>query len=283
MCLAGTANTNCGNFGANCQSCNVVGGESCISQACSGGSTKAVGDPCTADIQCAALGTGYTCKLATNPGGFTYSAGYCTKSCAADTDCPTGAAFCASINPAYGETDDICWKSCPAGNECRTSGYKCWGITSIGGVSSKGCWLNPLPPFDAGPPADKIGANCTLDAQCQNPPDNGFCIKETLSDGGTSGFTYGYCSAECPTDAHCGTNGVCLTFGTAASPYDLCMKRCPAPGTASTCGTGYVCDNYSIGLADGGSEPATDGYCWPHCNVMPCSGGTVCQASGLCQ
>jgi hypothetical protein len=191
--------------------------------------------------------------------------------------------FCAAVNPAFGEEDSTCWKSCPTGNECRTSGYKCWGITSIDGVDSNGCWLNPLPPYDAGPAADKIGANCTDDTLCQNPPDNGFCFTDTFSDGGSSGWTSGYCSAECVSDDHCGVNGVCLSFTTSTTPIDLCMKRCPVPTTVSTCGTGYVCDNYSLGLPDGGSVIASDGYCWPHCNYKPCPTGTTCQPSGLCQ
>ncbi|MHB8872653.1 MAG: hypothetical protein ACYC8T_03105 [Myxococcaceae bacterium] len=281
ICLQGNVNTNCGNYAAQCQICNSSAGQSCIGQTCTS-ATAGVGDPCTNSSQCAGLGTGYTCKQATNPGGYPYSGGYCTRSCTVDTECPTGSSFCAGVNAMYGESDQFCWKSCPAGNECRTVGYKCYGITSMSGADSKGCWVSPLPPIDAGPPADKIGNSCTLDSECQNPPDDGFCIPSTASDGGVSGWTGGLCSAECFTLDHCGTAGVCLGFTTG----NLCMALCSNPGVGQdTCRSGYICEGYSEGLPDGGSVPSTNGFCWPNCNNpgRGCASTEVCQATGYCQ
>ncbi len=48
----------------------------------------------------------------------------------------------------------------------------------------------------------------------------------------------GYCSWTCDADADCGAGGVCIN-NFFAEP--ACMVRCAAPGSRSTCRTGYIC------------------------------------------
>lgn len=176
-----------------------------------------------------------------------------------------------------GEADSFCWKDCASGGDCR-SGYGCYPL-STGGA----CWLSPLPAFDAGPPADKVGATCTLDTDCDNPPDYAYayCISPTTADGGPSGYPSGYCTADCSYNGQpmCGALGLCL-----ADPYgvgvDLCFRRCASAWAGqSTCRSGYRC--YGYVNADGGKS--SDGFCEASCNNAgnPCPQGSYCDA-GYC-
>src|SRR6185436_10247158 len=115
-----------------------------------------------------------------------------------------------SIFAVYGEGDTFCAAGCPQSgfqSTCRTN-YACYGgTTGMPGF----CWLDPIPPFDGGGAPDKLGNACANDTACQNPPaaDWGFCLPEVDSMGAT-GFTGGYCVAECTYDNtgnFCGNNG----------------------------------------------------------------------------
>lgn len=176
----------------------------------------------------------------------------------------------------------MCLTSCnPQLNDCRT-GYTCYELNSpTNGV----CFLdNPPTDVNPGRPADKVGNSCTSNTQCQSPPDApltnlGFCVPQTLPDGGLSGYTGGYCSADC-TDfgqAICGNGSTCVGFSDAAA---YCYASCPAPWAGqSTCRQGYVCSG--LVQADGGAAPS--GFCDTSCKVAgaACGAGSYCDA-GYC-
>ncbi len=236
------------------------------------GGAGQVGTPCTADAECAALGLGHACKKKTSTGVTDYQGGYCTKVCAADLDCPTKA-LCLGPQPGYGENDSVCWAKCASAQECRT-GYDCYPV----GGGESACWVAPLPPFDAGLPADKVGQACGTDGTCRNPPDDGVCLTDALVDGGSSAFVGGYCSAPCDDSSHCSADGgaICISLGT----FGACAQSCTGPQQGQgSCRTGYVCRGIRA-APDGG--PLSTGFCWPSCKTSGCAAGVTCQASGYC-
>jgi hypothetical protein len=254
--------------------------------------TAQLGDTCTADADCASLGTGAMCKLTTTTGNASYPGGYCTKRCQKASDCPgadAGASPCVTLPVAYGEGDSLCWEPCKQRNSvpggCR-DGYACYGVSSMGVPTGQGCWIYPLPAADAGPPSDKIGKPCVGFADCENPPDPHYavCITATfkLPDGGTggpTGFTGGYCTANCSTSpAICGDGGICFG-GFPQSGDTTCAEKCTAPSTGqSDCRVGYVCAPFFLSQMDGGAVLATAGVCFPDCNEA----GAGCGDAGYC-
>lgn len=271
VCISAPSATNCGGNGGLCTSCGA--GQACVSGACKAidGGAGQVGTPCALDGDCAALGPGHVCKKKTSSGVSTYQDGYCTRSCATDPDCPAKA-LCLGPQPGFGENDSVCWARCNSAQECR-AGYECYAV----GGGDSACWLSPLPPFDAGPPADKIGRACTSDAMCLDPPDDGACLTDTLADGGMSAFVGGYCSAPCDESSHCSTDGgaACISLGN----FGACVQSCVGPQLGQAdCRAGYVCRPLRA-TVDGGTLPV--GFCWPSCKSAGCATG-VCQPSGYC-
>jgi hypothetical protein len=271
VCIVAPSATNCGASGAECKSCNP--GEACVAGSCSAGDGGAgrVGTACTADFDCAALGPGHLCKKKTSSGANEYQGGYCTRKCMTDPDCPS-TALCLGPQPGYGEADSVCWARCTSPTECRT-GYDCHAV----GGGDSACWLSPLPAFDAGPPADKIGQACGTDGTCRNPPEDGVCLTDKFSDGGSSAFIGGYCSAPCDDSSHCSVDGgaVCIALGN----FGACVQSCTTPLQGQgNCRTDYVCRPLRSSV-DGGVLPV--GFCWPSCKFSGCLMGT-CQQSGYC-
>jgi len=148
------------------------------------------------------------------------------------------------------------------------------GGPTDGGIFTDG----GIPPFPDAGTAVPTGSPCTTTQQC-NPPQGAFCLSESLA-GQTTGYTGGYCTAQCGMGTVCANGALCITetfFGAAQS---TCRAGCSQPGTQSTCRTGYVC------TASGSS--AQPGYCRARCNVMgalsACQNGQTCNATtGLCQ
>lgn len=271
-CISPGTATNCGTSGSVCKSCGS--GQACVAGDCKtvDGGANQVGTPCTDNSQCTALGAGSVCKLKTSSQMNDYVGGYCTKTCVDDLDCP-GKSLCLGPQPGYGEKDSLCWAQCTTAQECRT-GYDCYPIGS--GLSA--CWISPLPPYDPGPPADKVGQPCGADATCKNPPDDGVCLTDRLADGGVSAFTDGYCSAQCDDTAHCSADGgaICISLGS----FGACAQSCTGPQQGQgSCRQGYVCRAVRAG-PDAGFLPV--GFCWPSCKAAGCAAGTTCQATGYC-
>ena len=275
-CRLGTSTRFCGQGGAACTACST--GQNCSSQACTTGGAANVGDACTQNADCAGLGAAYQCKLTTSSGNATYQGGMCTKTCASNSDCPSGTSVCVPGQNLYGEADSLCWADCALGGDCRSPGYACYQL----GVSSavKACWISPLPVIDAGTPAGAgvEGSACTTTAACQ-PPESGVCILETLPDGGQSGFPGGECTADCSrSPAICGRGGTCVGFRTEHGVVQSCHAECNDPGQGqSSCRPNWVCGE--LQAADGGI--AAKGWCQPNCNApgSGCASGTTCRAN----
>lgn len=278
-CVPGTTNTSCGAGGNFCTSC--AGGQTCTATT-GGGQCQTTmtagtyGSACTTASNCSGIGAGAICRTQTSSGNATYQGGYCTKTCASSTDCGS-TAFCLNLG-VYGESA-ICAASCSASNPCRTPGYACYDL----GNGQGACWISPTPAPDAGPaaPANLIGSACSSNATCQASGSfpAGECITSTTADGGASGFTSGYCTAECSASPTlCGSTGLCINF----TNFSLCTDLCTSGGAGqSNCRPGYVCEQY--GFADGGTS--TDGFCWPSCNAAGwgCPSGQTCNTLGYCQ
>jgi hypothetical protein len=273
VCIATPSATNCGAHGDVCTSC--LAGEGCLDGVCrpTDGGVDQVGIACRRDSDCVGLGADHLCKQTTSSGRDIYTDGYCTKRCESDVECP-GQSLCLGPQGGYGEDDSVCWAHCTTQTDCRP-GYFCYAV----GGGDSACWISPLPAFDAGPPADKVGQPCGTDVACQNPPDDGLCLLDTLSDAGPSAFVNGYCTASCEENTHCSIDGgaKCIALGLIGA----CLHSCAAPLQGqSSCRAGYVCR--PIRDTDGGF--LADGFCWPRCSNPGSSCGTTgtCQATGYC-
>ncbi len=280
ICLNPGKATACGSGGNACVAC--AAGQTCQDNQCVFGG---VGARCTSDLNCGAVDNpAAQCKMATNPFGSPYPGGYCTRPCAAQSDCPNGS-YCLGIWRAFGEYDVACWKGCQSQSDCG-EGYNCYDF----GLRTTGvCWLDPAPNPDPGPPAPPglVGMPCTSDLQCRNPPNDGFCIAEQ-GDAGPTGHVGGECTAPCDVGrtAHCGDGAACVSFSSSVGSSSQCLRVCQNPGqgqgdpTDGGCRPSYIC--ITLGTPDGG--PASVGGCVPNCNNpgAGCSSGT-CRSSGYCQ
>ncbi len=271
VCLAAPQNSTnnaCGTGGAICAFCS--NGENCTQGRCQ--VPKKVGDSCDIDADCQALGATAVCKKMTTTGQGTYLSGYCTLLCKQDPHiCPEGSA-CFEPSTRYGESDVICWDLCSIVDECRSPGYACYQIKGV----SNACWINPLP-FDAGPPADKVGDPCSMDSECQNPPAaGGIC----LLDGFNDVWPQGYCSKlNCNTHEECAADAgaMCFNFGDSFACAQRCIPTTDGGSPVSSCRAGYQC--YPSDLADGGVE----GHCSPEPRPVLTTVGDPCTTSATCQ
>lgn len=219
-----------------------------------------VGGPCSSSAECQ---TGMTCRLTLATGGATYPGGYCTLiGCSDSTRCPSGS-LCLGMGAEIGEPTPFCARTCTSNSECRM-GYGC--VQFFGAPYPGVCFISPLPSPDAGPPSNKVGSSCIDATQCTNPPTDGFCLSATLPDGGATGFTGGYCSAYCISDAHCASDGGAFCAGIqpdSTQQSAWCIQACTGPGMGQgSCRAGYVCRGYDTFLSDGGFGPSPTGYCW---------------------
>ncbi len=275
FCQSGNDNTACGMQGNVCEVCPVT--ESCEMQRCGGVMKQAfVGDPCSADSDCATIAPGAICKHFTSTGSGVYQNGYCTLLCTGANTCP-GGSECETI-PSHGETDSLCLKTCDAtAAGCRNPGYACYMF----GTTVDACWIFPEPPLsdggivtvDAGSFGEAVGHPCTQTSQCE--PETNLCIPELLGMFDT-GYVGGYCSEMC-TNSPCPVGSVCVadSLGGMAST-NTCKSLCSNPGMGQgSCRTGYICQTSASGLS----------WCGPRCNnqTLPCLGNGTCNAmTGYC-
>ncbi len=282
--LSRTSVINCGINNERCVAC--AAGEQCTNGACAMPITaKKVGESCNTDMECQGSGTGALgalaiCKKMTTSGNGTYTGGYCTLRCGtAANQCP-GGTTCVGLLPAYGEADTICWDNCSTTDRCRTPGYACYGLGS-----GNACWISPIPPVDAGVPADKVGNQCATTAECINPPENGgVCLaRESNYDWSALG---GYCSkSNCLSNSECSADGGALCIGLNADDPNICVQKCADSSDAgqSTCRNGFRCEQYTTGLPDGGRQPSVDGFCVPPEAPITSSVGSQCNVANDCK
>jgi hypothetical protein len=262
-----------------CQACGF--GEQCVTGRC----VMAACGPMTCSGCCAqglcvtptqqtrfACGTnGGMCTQC--PMGQACTNGTCATPVCDATTCPTGCCQNGMCNPgtsrfACGGRGQTCVR-CGMNQGCNNG--LCSGMTPTDGG---------IPPMDGGIITTDAGTNvpagsaCAGNTACQ-PPAAAFCIAEVVL-GQPTGYSGGYCTQSCGANSPC-TTGACITeTGTAQS---ACRSTCSAPGTQSTCRTGYVCSPSSLS--------SVPGYCRPRCDSMgvlaSCAMGQTCNTTtGLC-
>jgi hypothetical protein len=162
-----------------------------------------------------------------------------------------------------------CFKNCDptAGADVCGDGFFCEVISSAGNAVCL-----PLTPMPTGIAGRACRGN---ELVCSNPPSNGFCYPEILSNGQATGFINGACMADCSAGDNCAADAMCVGVSQTTS---FCIERCSGPGTRSTCRVpGYSCMPLNQG---------TDGVCLPDCQQpnWSCTSPKTCNAmTGQCQ
>ena len=131
--------------------------------------------------------------------------------CTTDADCASGQTCadkqagqdCKICLPPCSETDT----TCPAGYECITAASMCYPTATF-----QGCPEVPLRNVEC--TSTNSGADCPVDTQCLTNPS---------LDGST--YTWGWCAAQCTTDADCVQNSTfeeaCVNIG-----VNVCLAHC---------------------------------------------------------
>lgn len=248
--------------------------------------------------------------------------GNCPASCddadACTTDVRNGASFqcnvtCSNVSITSCTTGDQC---CPAGctfamdadcpcvpDTCASLGWMCGTIVDDGcgggGEVCGSCNADEDCLTGVCEPNYRVGTACTSDLQCA--PTVGVCLTEI-----EVGWSGGYCSRACTTDADCGGSNHC-------APNGLCFKDCTsnadcrapnyecfdidsdgatecAPigsgaGTVGSACTGF--DDCAGGQQGYCGTPFAasfkDGYCLELCAIdADCPAGSHCSPGGVC-
>jgi MYXO-CTERM domain-containing protein len=247
-----------------CRASTAIPGSqfACLPEA-PGTGTK-VGNPCTNASQCGAADS----RCLTAADGTTafppWTNGYCTESCVADADCPTGST-CASV----GSVGKRCLKDCrPGAGDCR-DGYTCNTLPGGGDVCVANCSTsgdcgsnhvcrvcdNACVPQKSG--TRNVGDPCVQDSECGN---NQQCLK-------INGNPQGVCAESCSISAcSCSPGNTCRAAGSGGAAY--CFRDC----AAGSCASPLQC----VRLAEGSA-------CLPTCrNNADCPNGLFCGPGGQC-
>lgn len=263
LCLSGTLAGSCGTGAGACNVC-----EGCNNRTCTTPPVH-VGDSCTADADCAAIGRGAFCLKQTSA-GLAYPGGFCTLPCEGTWAVCTVTSECVTFPARFGETRRICAPSCNPTVACR-AGYECY--PGLGWAGSSTCWISPAPALVGAAP---IGAACLNDDDCGT---GRRCLRPFLPPRyELNGYFGGYCTAVCTPGQACGNGAdVCTSepFDTPVGPavVNACKQPCSAPGFQGECRTDYVC-----------VEDAAGNWCGPRCPNRSCTGGKVCDwGTGACR
>lgn len=196
---------------------------------------------------------------------------------------PKDAGVDAGPDPSCGHANEACCHggacyiglTCDGTNVCRS------GSAADAGVDAG---------TDAGTTNLVTGSACGSDGQCKS----GHCEQS---------FPGGYCTpATCATDADCAASGGVCGYNQEGTSL-VCLATCAAPGTQSSCRSGYVCDSASSQDGVGVCVPACstgtcascspDGFCCGGTNALTgkneaccsgaaCNGALACDANGYC-
>ncbi|GMU61508.1 MAG: hypothetical protein AMXMBFR34_32710 [Myxococcaceae bacterium] len=268
-CQPGDSPLACGAGGMGTQCVNCGFGEQCVNGACVMGACG--------PMSCSGCCNNNFCVTPSQQNRFACGAGGAMcMGCSMGQQCQNGACVVPVCNATTCPTGCCQNGQCQPGNtgrSCGAGGAQCqpcgMGNACVAGVCQgpDGGVVMPVP----------TGSPCTSTQQCQ-PPGGTFCAQESIF-GQPTGFTGGYCTAQCSAMQPC-TSGVCVTEPVAGFSGSTCRSTCPAPGGGqSSCRMGYVCAaNGAMGT----------GYCRPNCNnpssLGSCRMGQTCNAStGYCQ
>ena len=209
------------------------------------------------------------------------SEGVCLSNCSRDEDCP-GDLACMT-NPGTGSKvcgPDMRGGVCFVNSDCRASGFVCVGSAGYGS-GQKGtctadcrtnqalCGKNTQCITDSGSSACLRACGDDLDCNPEQACSGGACVTRTNNsprpvgsactatsqceqglDCATheDGWTQGYCTTMCTSQAECGSYGECIVLSAQES---ICLQKCYEPGSQSTCRDGYTCSqvtglNYGV-------------------------------------
>jgi hypothetical protein len=246
------------------------------------------GAPCSTDGDCGPYAEfGDTCLLREDR---FFEGGLCSrKNCVDDAACGPNA-LCLKRQ----RRPDICVSKCPVAGQtdgCR-AGMLCTSYPVAvpdAGLSDGGAgtvFVDSLDGYcfpERAPAPSRTGQSCLVDRDCRVPASAvADCLTEKTSDGGTSAYVNGYCSAlNCVEDSECAPNGAGLC-APVSRVSTACFQRCKAVNQGQgECAKDYVCS--AEFFVDGGVQ--TSGRCTPNCKnpSFICPNGTSCASSGYCR
>ena len=202
--------------------------------------------PVTTTVGGACTGACETCL--TNYGGT-----FCTRSCALDSECPSGS------HCAFADEAGFCMQDCTSDAQCTRTNYECFDHDSDS--------RNECAPVGNG--AGAVGAPCTTTDDCGGG-ERVVCLNDT-----TGVWNGGHCSVTCGIGLACPAGDVCYE--------GICRDGCGGT-TGVTCRAGYTCTSPTSGTDNfctpaGTNTSATVGD--PCAGIWDCSGGTdaVCDLS----
>lgn len=204
-------------------SCNSIdtGNNVCLPGTTGPTPTQDTYDSCTSTSEC--IQTADTCQAVAG----TVTLNACTRSCAADTDCP-GGGRCLSLD---GGSTFQCMQTCTTSGSCAT-GWSCNVIDTGPSACLPGTAPAGIPAYDecaygTSPDPCEAGVACwgvTVDTVMA-----GLCSRECSTDG------------DCPLDVR-GFSGTCLAF---PGQPALCWEGC---ASSADCQTGWACKSMADGL-----------------------------------
>lgn len=214
------------------------------------------GKACHTNAQCLGGTCADSLRMALGGNALAAPGGYCTATCAIDSDCGDGGEC---VVPA-GSKQGQCLARCLAPPDCR-AGYLCVDAASLNGAKVAGT-CQPAPKHDR--LGDHIaGAACSVDSDCAG----GRCDSSTPLG---MPFPDNYCTGSCGSDEDCGAGGACLSLGggTAASQ---CFAGCASDADCAR--EHYRCRELLPGFSACYPAPA---------NLPAFTAGKACSADGEC-
>ncbi|NNC17684.1 adhesin [Corallococcus exiguus] len=228
-----------------CRASTLIAGSqfACLPEAIGTG-TK-VGNPCASASSCGAADSRCLTDADKTPAFPAWKDGYCTESCVANADCPTGST-CASV----GSVGKRCLKNCrPGKGDCR-DGYTCNTLPNGGGdVCVADCSTN-----------NDCGSNYAC-RSCDHA-----CVQQLT---GTRSV-----GDPCLQDSECGFNQQCLKLN--GNPQGVCAEPCSV--AACTCGPGSTCRSAGTGEDRFCFRDCGTGTCSSPLQCVPFQEGTACIA-----
>jgi hypothetical protein len=217
---------------------------------------ESAGRACASDSDCAPGRCADSLQIYADSEPMAAPGGYCTTSCARDSQCGREGEC---VVPAGAERGE-CLAACAQDEACR-EGYFCAGAGRALGIDVLGTCR---PRAEVSPLADSVvGRACTDDADCGR----GRCAAQSPL--GTS-FPGNYCTGRCLQDAECGAGGVCLVHA-GSSDAGHCFARCAADVDCAR--DGYRCRELGSGVD----------ACYPAVDPLPDRGaGRACSADLDC-
>ena len=140
--------------------------------------------------------------------------GMCVTACGGSTQCSPGTT-CAT----GGSAAPICGLSCVSDGDCVTGSKCASGYDPVTHAPAKMCTAPRAP--------SPIGGTCSDDGDCAG---SARCM--------TSPTRPNFCTMPCTTNAQCGADSVCVGLDANTAG---CFALCEAPGTQSTCRSGFRC------------------------------------------